>query len=98
MLTTYEVDGLSFVIYPWVAFLIYPLILPHAQHFRSEQLLVTVDTHTGIFLSHVPQYEDNPFTKDIQSVLNDPARAGGGGSERRVETLVSQLRFWITMH
>ena len=62
--------------------------------YRSEQLLVTVDTHTGIFLVHVPQYEDNPFTKDIQNVMNDPTRSSG--PERRVETLVSQLRFWIT--
>jgi len=29
---------------------------------RSEQLLITIDTHTGIFQAHVPQYEDNPFT------------------------------------
>ena len=55
---------------------------------------MTVDTHTGIFLVHVPQYKDNPFTKDIQNVMNDPTRSGG--PERRVEVLVSQLRFWIT--
>lgn len=35
---------------------------------RSEQLLVTIDTHTGVFLAHVPQYEDNPITPEIQQV------------------------------
>jgi mediator of RNA polymerase II transcription subunit 14 len=71
---------------------------------RSEQLLITVDTHTGIFLAHVPQHEDNPFTRDIQQRLNDAesrcAAAGGvsGGAAvpKKVEALVSQLRFWIT--
>ena len=29
---------------------------------RSEQLLITIDTHTGVFQAHVPQHEDNPFT------------------------------------
>ncbi len=38
---------------------------------RSEQLLVTVDTHTGGFLAHVPQYEENPVTPDIQQTLNE---------------------------
>lgn len=55
---------------------------------RSEQLLVTVDTHTGIFLAHVPQYEENPFTPQIQQSLNE--------DRSKVEELVSQLRFWIT--
>lgn len=55
---------------------------------RSEQLLVTVDTHTGIFLAHVPQYENNPFTTQIQQALNE--------DRSHLEALVSQLRFWIT--
>ncbi len=38
---------------------------------RSEQLLVSVDTHTGVFLAHVPQYEGNPVTPEIQQTLND---------------------------
>lgn len=33
---------------------------------RSEQLLITIDTHTGIFQAHVPQYEDNPFTGKLK--------------------------------
>eukprot|EP00095_Tigriopus_kingsejongensis_P000362 snap_masked-scaffold319_size207808-processed-gene-0.2 protein:Tk00362 transcript:snap_masked-scaffold319_size207808-processed-gene-0.2-mRNA-1 annotation:"mediator of rna polymerase ii transcription subunit 14" len=55
---------------------------------RSEQLLVTVDTHTGIFLAHVPQYEENPFNAQIQQALNE--------DRSQLGTLVSQLRLWIT--
>ena len=55
---------------------------------RSEQLLVTIDTHTGVFTVHVPQYEDNPYVQDIQQCLNE--------DKSRLETLVSQLRFWMT--
>ena len=55
---------------------------------RSEQLLVSVDTHTGIFLAHVPQYSSNPFSAQIQTCLN--------GDQAQLETLVTQLRYWIT--
>ena len=55
---------------------------------RSEQLLVTIDTHTGVFTVHVPQYEDNPYVQDIQQCLNE--------DKSRLETLVSQLRFWVS--
>ena len=54
---------------------------------RSEQLLVTIDTHTGVFTVHVPQYEDNPYVQDIQQCLNE--------DKSKLETLVSQLRFWV---
>ncbi len=54
---------------------------------RSELLLITIDTHTGMFLAHVPQYEDNPFTKDIKTCLNE--------DKSRLESLVSSLRLWI---
>ena len=33
---------------------------------RSEQLLITVDTHTGVFLASVCLYENNPYAQDIQ--------------------------------
>ena len=55
---------------------------------RSEQLLVSVDTHTGIFLAHVPQYPNNPFSAEIQSSLNT--------DQAQLESLVTQLRYWIT--
>jgi mediator of RNA polymerase II transcription subunit 14 len=58
---------------------------------RSEQLLVAVDTHSGLFMAHVPQYADNPFTADIQAALNEP-----GGSESKLRQLITQLRFWMT--
>ena len=41
---------------------------------RSEQLLVSVDTHTGIFLAHVPQYPSNPFSAQIQACLKSLLR------------------------
>ena len=55
---------------------------------RSEQLLVSVDTHTGIFLAHVPQYPNNPFSAQIQTSLN--------ADQAQLESLVTQLRYWIT--
>ena len=55
---------------------------------RSEQLLISVDTHTGIFLAHVPQYPANPFSPQIQLCLN--------GDQAQLEGLVTELRYWIT--
>ena len=55
---------------------------------RSEQLLISVDTHTGVFLAHVPQYPTNPFSPQIQVCLN--------GDQAQMESLVTELRYWIT--
>ena len=55
---------------------------------RSEQLLISVDTHTGVFLAHVPQYPTNPFSPQIQICLN--------GDQAQLESLVTELRYWIT--
>lgn len=54
---------------------------------RAEQLLVTVDTHTGMLQCHVPQY-DAPLIPELQAALN--------GDHTRLPALVSELRFWIT--
>lgn len=54
---------------------------------RSEQLLITIDTHTGIFQAHVPQYDTNPFTAEIQATLND--------DQSKLVALVTLLRYWI---
>ena len=54
---------------------------------RSEQLLITVDTHTGVFLASVSLYEDNPHVQEIQAALNN-----GGDKTGNLERLVSQLR------
>ena len=55
---------------------------------RSEQLLISVDTHTGIFLAHVPQYPANPFSPEVQKCLNS--------DQAQLESLVTELRYWIT--
>ncbi|XP_075216285.1 mediator complex subunit 14 isoform X2 [Lycorma delicatula] len=55
---------------------------------RAEQLLVTVDTHTGMLQCHVPQY-DPPLIPELQAALN--------GDHTRLTTLISELRFWMTM-
>ena len=55
---------------------------------RAEQLLISVDTHTGIFLAHVPQYPHNPYSTQIQNSLN--------GDRMQLESHVSELRYWIT--
>lgn len=62
-----------------------PLLQPCMQ---SEQLLVTVDTHTGFFLAHVPQF-DPPLMDDIEDAFNKDLN--------KLENLISELRFWITM-
>ncbi|XP_063244367.1 mediator of RNA polymerase II transcription subunit 14 isoform X2 [Bacillus rossius redtenbacheri] len=54
---------------------------------RAEQLLVTVDTHAGVFQCHVPQYEA-PLAPELQAALN--------GDHSRLPVLVSELRYWIT--
>jgi len=55
---------------------------------RAEQLLISVDTHTGIFLAHVPQYLTNPYSQNIQNSLN--------ADRVQLEAQVSDLRYWIT--
>ena len=55
---------------------------------RSELLLVTIDTHTGVYMVHVPQYEENPYAQEIQQCLNE--------DKSKLQSLVSQLRFWMT--
>jgi len=55
---------------------------------RSELLVVSVDTHTGVFLAHVSQYENDPVSEDIEHALNS--------DKRNLEGLVSRLRAWIT--
>ncbi|KAF7268704.1 mediator complex subunit 14 isoform X1 [Rhynchophorus ferrugineus] len=54
---------------------------------RAEQLLITVDTHTGMLQSHVPQY-DPPLIPEINNVLN--------GDHSKLPSYISELRYWIT--
>lgn len=54
---------------------------------RAEQLLITVDTHTGMLQCHVPQY-DTPLIPELNNILN--------GDHVRLPLLISELRYWIT--
>ncbi|CAH1996692.1 unnamed protein product [Acanthoscelides obtectus] len=54
---------------------------------RAEQLLITVDTHTGMLQCHVPQY-DPPLIPELNNVLN--------GDHTRLTMLIAELRYWIT--
>nr|XP_022906712.1 mediator of RNA polymerase II transcription subunit 14 isoform X2 [Onthophagus taurus] len=54
---------------------------------RAEQLLITVDTHTGMLQCHVPQY-DPPLIPDLSACLN--------GDRNRLPRYISELRYWIT--
>ncbi|XP_060525569.1 mediator of RNA polymerase II transcription subunit 14 [Cylas formicarius] len=54
---------------------------------RAEQLLITVDTHTGMLQSHVPQY-DPPLIPEVNNVLN--------GDRSKLPLFISELRYWIT--
>lgn len=54
---------------------------------RAEQLLITVDTHTGMLQCHVPQYEP-PLIPELNNALN--------GDHAKLPVLISELRFWIT--
>lgn len=55
---------------------------------RSEELLISIDTHKGTFLTHVPQYEP-PMIGEIQQSLN--------GDRSKFNALISELRFWIIL-
>ncbi|XP_074034115.1 mediator complex subunit 14 isoform X2 [Leptinotarsa decemlineata] len=54
---------------------------------RAEQLLITVDTHTGMLQCHVPQYNP-PLIPDLNTVLN--------GDHFKLPLLITELRYWIT--
>lgn len=60
--------------------------------FSSEELLVSVNTQTGGFLVHAPQFHPiPPLLKEIQQTLNSPPT-----NVDKLKTLVSQMRFWVT--
>ncbi|CAG2112067.1 unnamed protein product, partial [Medioppia subpectinata] len=54
----------------------------------SERLLISVDTLTGSFLTHIPQFEECPIVDDIQNVINK--------NTAKVIALLRQLRIWLT--
>ncbi|XP_046397458.1 mediator of RNA polymerase II transcription subunit 14 [Ischnura elegans] len=74
---------------------------------RAEQLLVTVETHTGQLQCHVPQYHSPPaspppLVPEIQQALNAWAASSMGASgssaaeKEKLKALLTELRFWIT--
>ncbi|KAG8232290.1 hypothetical protein J437_LFUL011231 [Ladona fulva] len=74
---------------------------------RAEQLLVTVETHSGQLQCHVPQYHSPPanpppLVPEIQQALNAWAASSMGASgssaaeKDKLKTLLTELRFWIT--
>ena len=54
----------------------------------SERLLVSVDTLTGHFLVHIPQFDDCPIVDEIQAVINK--------NTAKMIQLFHQLRVWLT--
>lgn len=56
---------------------------------RAEQIHITVDTHTGMLRCHVPKHLDCIIVPDLQSALNT--------DHTKLPTLVSELRYWVTM-
>ncbi|KAG7153507.1 Mediator of RNA polymerase II transcription subunit 14-like [Homarus americanus] len=63
-----------------------PILQPNL---RSEQLLITVDTHTGVLLPHVPQYDSCPNIPDLQQALNY--------DKTKIDDLISELRYWLML-
>lgn len=55
---------------------------------RAEQIHITVDTHTGMLRCHVPKHLDCTVVPDLQIALNSDIN--------KLQTLVSELRYWIT--
>lgn len=56
---------------------------------RAEQLLITVDTHSGMLQCHVPQY-DPPLMQELHGALN--------GEHSRLPGLISELRYYFTVY
>lgn len=54
----------------------------------SERLLISVDTLTGHFLVHIPQFEECSLVDEIQAVINR--------NSAKVVPLFRQLRIWLT--
>jgi mediator of RNA polymerase II transcription subunit 14 len=54
----------------------------------SERLLISVDTLTGHFLVHIPQFDECSFVDEIQAVINR--------NFTKAVPLFLQLRIWLT--
>ncbi|XP_054168688.1 mediator of RNA polymerase II transcription subunit 14-like [Oppia nitens] len=54
----------------------------------SERLLISVDSLTGYYLVHIPQFEDCSIVEEIQTVINK--------NIAKVVPLFRQLKIWLT--
>uniref|UniRef100_A0A146LY05 Mediator of RNA polymerase II transcription subunit 14 n=4 Tax=Lygus hesperus TaxID=30085 RepID=A0A146LY05_LYGHE len=77
------VNNLNCIMDGCPAVLSVPVIHPFL---KAEQLLITVDTHTGMLRCHVPIY-DPPIIAELESALNS--------DQSKIPTLISELRYWI---
>ncbi|KAF2357663.1 Mediator complex subunit Med14 [Trinorchestia longiramus] len=68
-----------------------PLLVPCLP---SEQLIVTVDTHTGILTPHIPQYPNCILIQDIHAALN-AVTSSPTSSPNKLTELISELRYWL---
>ncbi|CAG0916624.1 unnamed protein product [Notodromas monacha] len=62
-----------------------PVLTPCLE---TEHLLISVDTYTGLYIAHVPQYSESKVTEEIQNCLNNR-------DKDKLDGLVSDLRLWI---
>lgn len=53
----------------------------------SEKLLISVDTLTGVYLAHIPQFEDCPLVDKFPVVIKDT---------NRLILWIRELRIWVT--
>ena len=53
--------------------------------FKSEQLLISVDTHTGVLIPHIPQYEGFNRIKELKKCLNE--------NRSKLDDIISDLRY-----
>ncbi|XP_065213759.1 mediator of RNA polymerase II transcription subunit 14-like isoform X2 [Planococcus citri] len=55
----------------------------------AEQLLVTVDTHTGMIQCHIPQYGNRypPVVSELQNAFNT--------DRSNIPALISDIRYWL---
>ena len=53
---------------------------------RSEKLLITVDTHTGVLTPHIPQHPHCHLMVEVSAALNNAQHAN------KLPDLMSELR------
>lgn len=81
-----KVKGIEYNLYGTPAILSLSVLIPCLQ---AEQLLVTVDTHTGMIQCHIPQCNRYPpFISDLQHSFNT--------DRTNIPSLISDIRFWLT--